>query len=155
MPIEIPIQIQITSQPFDPWLTLQQFQNQQLPPGQYGATSIFIGTMRDFNEEQAITALWLEHYPGMTEQALQQLAQTASARWPLLAILIQHRVGAIVPTEPIVLVSTWAAHRSATFEATRYLMEALKQQAPFWKRETLATGAQRWVSQNTPGYHTS
>lgn len=148
--IETKINIEIRPQPFDPWAELPLFQ-QQLAPGQYGATAVFIGTLRDFNQGDNITALWMEHYPGMTDRYLQQLVTEAQTRWPLLAVLLLHRVGELLPNMPIVLVAVWSAHRQAAFEANRYLMEALKSQAPFWKRETLADGKLRWVTHNTAG----
>ena len=107
--------------------------------------------MRDFNEGDEVQGMFLEHYPGMTEKALQAIAEQASERWALLDVLIVHRVGELLPGEPIVLVAVWSAHRKAAFEACREVMETLKSCAPFWKREQLAEG-QRWVEKNTTGY---
>jgi molybdopterin synthase catalytic subunit len=84
----------------------------------------------------------------MTEAYLQRLVQEAHDRWPLLDALVLHRVGALVPGDPIVLVAVWSAHRGAAFEACRYLIEELKHRAPFWKREKLAD-RERWVEGNT------
>lgn len=104
--------------------------------------------MRDFNEGTSVRAMTLEHYPGMTENHLEQIGQDAKAHWPILDGLIIHRVGEVQPGDPIVLIAVWSAHRSAAFEACRFLIEDLKSRAPFWKQETLAEGA-RWVEKNT------
>ena len=115
----------------------------------YGATASFVGTMRDFNEGDDVSSLYLEHYPKMTEQQLQELVDKAYDQWSVLHSLIVHRVGLIHPGEPIVLVAVWSAHRAAAFDACRYLMESLKSTAPFWKKEELSNGSQRWVKKNT------
>ena len=106
--------------------------------------------MRDFNEGDAVQEMFLEHYPGMTERYLEKICADAAARWDLLDTLIVHRVGELHPTDPIVLVAVWSAHRKDAFEANRWLMEALKSRAPFWKKEQLKEGS-RWVEHNTPG----
>lgn len=137
---------------FEPWSELRAFQEAALPASAaFGATAAFVGTMRDFNEGDAVAAMTLEHYPGMTERHLAQIITEAKARWPVLECLIVHRVGAILPGEPIVLTAVWSAHRAAAFEACRFLMEELKHRAPFWKKERLADGSERWVEKNTPG----
>jgi molybdopterin synthase catalytic subunit len=107
--------------------------------------------MRDFNEGDAVSAMTLEHYPEMTEKQLQQIIDEAQRRWDIIDALIVHRVGLILPGQPIVLTAVWSAHRAAAFDACRFLMEALKTRATFWKKETLADGDQRWVEKNTPG----
>ena len=107
--------------------------------------------MRDFNEGDTVRDMYLEHYPGMTERHLEDLAAATLQQWSLDDVLIVHRVGHITPAQPIVLVAVWSAHRAAAFEACRQLMETLKHSAPFWKRETLVDGAVRWVDNNTPG----
>jgi molybdopterin synthase catalytic subunit len=86
----------------------------------------------------------------MTERELSRIVDEAARQWPIMQALVLHRVGAIQPGETIVLAATWSAHRAAALEATRYLIKALKQRAPFWKKETLDRGA-RWVEHNTPG----
>jgi molybdopterin synthase catalytic subunit len=144
--------VQIRPAPFDPWQLTQQFQEHRLNHGEYGATASFVGTMRDFNENDDVQAMTLEHYPGMTESQLQAIIDDAHQQWPLLQSLIVHRVGDIAPGDPIVLVVCWSAHRAAAFDACRYLMEALKSRAPFWKKETLADNTERWVEKNTDGY---
>ena len=137
---------------FDPWKALSDYTAEnRLNDGRIGATALFIGSMRDFNVGDDISELFLEHYPGMTERELKLIVAEAEARWPLIDTLLLHRIGQVLPGEYIVLTAVWSAHRAAAFEACRYLMEALKQRAPFWKRETLVDGSYRWVEQNTPG----
>lgn len=144
--------VQIKPTAFDPWQLTQQFQESKLATGEFGATASFVGTMRDFNENDDVKAMTLEHYPGMTESQLQAIINDAQQQWPLLESLIVHRVGNIAPGDPIVLVVCWSAHRAAAFDACRFLMEALKSRAPFWKKETLADNSQRWVEKNTDGH---
>jgi molybdopterin synthase catalytic subunit len=144
--------IDITSKPINPWQRLESYQQQQTDlAGKHGATSVFVGSMRDFNEGDDVTAMQLEHYPGMTEKYLRNIAEQAMQQWSLLDVLIVHRVGAVRPNETIVLLAVWSAHRADAFAACRQLMELLKSQAPFWKQETLHNGASRWVEKNTPG----
>jgi molybdopterin synthase catalytic subunit len=94
----------------------------------------------------------LEHYEGMTEKQLAKIVEQASQQWAVLDALIVHRVGDILPNEPIVLVSVWTMHRGDAFDACRFIMEALKSHAPFWKKELLITDEERWVTHNTDGY---
>jgi molybdopterin synthase catalytic subunit len=137
---------------FDPWKELRNNeQSMQLRPGSFGATAVFLGTMRDFNEGDDIRDMTLEHYPGMTEKHLEAIIEEARSRFDIDAALIIHRVGPIQPADTIVLTAVWSAHRKAAFDANRYLMEELKHRAPFWKKETLNNGSTRWVEQNTPG----
>ena len=144
------MQIDIRTTPFEPYVELQAYQDKQCIAGQYGATAVFIGTMRDFNEGDDVKGMLLEHYPGMTENYLQEISRQAVQNWSLLDSLIIHRVGELKPNEPIVLVAVWSAHRKEAFEASRFLMEELKSKAPFWKKEFLEHG-HRWVQHNTPG----
>lgn len=145
--------IEILNTFFDPWQIQKEYQQKSMQ-GQtaYGATASFIGTMRDFNEGDDVAQMELEHYPQMTEKQLNIIIDTASDKWPIQNTLIVHRVGKILPGEPIMLVAVWSAHRAAAFDACRYLMEELKHRAPFWKKEQLATGDSRWVEKNTDGY---
>lgn len=144
--------IEISTAPLNPWQQLEAYQQQQTAlVGKYGATAVFVGSMRDFNEGDDVAAMELEHYPEMTEKYLRDIAERAMQQWSLLDVMIVHRVGAVHPNETIVLVAVWSAHRADAFEASRQLMELLKSQAPFWKKETLDTGAMRWVEKNTPG----
>lgn len=142
--------VELRSEAFDPWSELAADPHGGLAPGRYGATCAFTGTMRDFNDGSVVEALFLEHYPGMTERQLAALVDEAVGEHGLLAARVVHRVGAIEVGEPIVLVATWAAHRRSAFDGARAVMEALKARAPFWKRETTADGS-RWVAGNTPG----
>lgn len=137
--------IKICDTIFEPFTEIQAHQNKLTLQGKFGATSIFIGTMRDFNEGDDVQAMTLEHYDGMTQKQLAKTIATANAQWQILDCLIVHRVGKILPNEPIVLVAVWSAHRSEAFEACRYLMEELKANAPFWKLEQLASNEKRWV----------
>ncbi|MBL8260285.1 MAG: molybdenum cofactor biosynthesis protein MoaE [Candidatus Competibacteraceae bacterium] len=145
------MKIELRAEPFDPLAELQRHQVERLElKGRYGATAIFIGTMRDYSDRLSIGRMMLEHYPGMTERQLRKLVEIASQQWPLLDALVIHRVGELRPSDPIVLVAVWSAHRAEAFAACRSIMEELKSKAPFWKREDTAAGP-RWVERNTPG----
>lgn len=109
-----------------------------------GAVVNFIGYVRDLNIGQSVNELFLEHYPGMTEKALEQIAEEARQRWPLLGVEIVHRVGALSVCEPIVFVGVSSKHRHMAFEACAFIMDVLKTRAPFWKRESTAQGS-HWV----------
>ena len=143
------MRIEIRHQAIDPWAEVTRYEQVLTRErGSYGACAVFVGTMRDFNEGASVRAMTLEHYPGMTENHLEQIGQEAKARWPILDGLIIHRVGEVQPGDTIVVIAVWSAHRSAAFEACRFLIEDLKSRAPFWKKETLAEG-DRWVEKNT------
>ncbi len=143
----------INSEAFEPWAVLEEYQRGMSHlEGQYGATAVFVGTMRDFNEGDNVTEMFLEHYPDMTERHLEHICQQATGEYHLLETLVVHRVGAIKPNEPIVLVAVWTAHRKQAFEACREIMEDLKSKAPFWKKEQLNDGQDRWIEKNTKGY---
>ncbi len=140
--------VEIRETTFDPWQTISHYQDNVLGhAGLYGATTVFVGTMREFNEEVTVQAMKLEHYPAMTVKYLEKISSQARQRWDILDTLIIHRVGNLQPNDPIVLLAVWAAHRTASFEACRFLIEELKSRAPFWKKETLLDG-ERWVSGN-------
>ena len=109
-----------------------------------GAVASFIGTVRDVNDAATVSTLTLEHYPGMTEKALEAIVGEARARFDIFDALVIHRVGELRPTDQIVLVVVTGAHREAAFDACRFLMDYLKTRAPFWKKERTPTGA-RWV----------
>jgi molybdopterin synthase catalytic subunit len=143
---------EIRSQGFDPWKEVLDYQQSHLDRhGKYGATTIFVGTMRDFNEGDRVQSMVLEHYPGMTEKHLQAIAARAMSKWDdIQDTLIIHRTGEVRPNDPIVLIAVWSGHRAAAYEANRYIMEDLKSKAPFWKKETLEAGASRWVERNNP-----
>jgi molybdopterin synthase catalytic subunit len=110
-----------------------------------GGIAVFVGTVREQSGNSTITAMTLEHYPGMTERALSAIEAEARARWPLQASLIIHRYGRLAPGDDIVLVMTAAAHRQMALESCAFLIDWLKTKAPFWKREETASGAQ-WVA---------
>lgn len=145
--------VEVRESRLEPWEELrryeQQLDRQSGMPGKFGAAASFIGTMRDFNDATPVSAMTLEHYAGMTEKYLARIAEEAQRRWGVIDLLIVHRVGALLPGDPIVLIGVWAAHRAAAFEACRYLIEELKARAPFWKKEETG-GEERWVEQNTP-----
>lgn len=109
-----------------------------------GAVASFTGLVRDIADEQAVSALTLEHYPGMTEKKLAEIEDEANRRWPLQAILIIHRYGRMEPGEPIVLVAAASMHRAAALEACAFLIDWLKTKAPFWKLEE-GDGKAAWV----------
>lgn len=110
-----------------------------------GGSVVFVGTMRDLSEGAAVSAMTLEHYPGMTEKALGEIDAEAHRRWPLLDTLIVHRYGKLLPGDDIVLVIATAKHREAAFEACHFLIDWLKTKAPFWKLESGAQG-DTWVA---------
>ena len=109
-----------------------------------GAVVSFVGTVRDLNEGAAVSAMELEHYPVMTERALEQIVEQAKARWPIFDALVIHRIGPMQPLEQIVLVAVTSPHRGEAFAACEFIMDYLKTQAPFWKKEQTPEGA-RWV----------
>jgi len=109
-----------------------------------GAVVSFVGTVRDMNDGDRVAELELEHYPGMTERSLEGIVEQARARWPLYGALVVHRVGPMQPLEQIVLVACSAAHRGEAFAACEFIMDYLKTEAPFWKKEQTPQGA-RWV----------
>ena len=142
--------IKLLEEPFNPWEIIQQEQD-TLPTGSYGATTVFIGTMRDFNDDQQVSKMTLEHYPGMTEKELEKINVELEKKWAIDHSLIAHRVGDVFPNDPIVVVAVWSARRKDAYEANRYIMEALKTNAPFWKKELTEQG-EVWVEKNSPGY---
>jgi molybdopterin synthase catalytic subunit len=109
-----------------------------------GAVVSFIGTVRDMNEGSGVNSMTLEHYPGMTEKALDSIVVQANQRWNLENVLVIHRVGALLPLDQIVLVAVSSAHRGEAFAACEFVMDYLKTDAPFWKKEQTPEGA-RWV----------
>ncbi|CDY75608.1 Molybdenum cofactor biosynthesis protein MoaE [Caballeronia glathei] len=109
-----------------------------------GAVACFVGTVRDLNEGSAVETMELEHYPGMTEKSLEAIAAQARERWPGSDVLIVHRIGKLKPLDQIVLVATTAMHRADAFESCAFVMDYLKTQAPFWKKEKTEAG-ERWV----------
>lgn len=110
-----------------------------------GAVVSFTGTVRDINEGDEVSVLELEHYPGMTEKALEKIRLEAHNRWDLESSLIIHRIGKMYPTDQIVLVAVASRHRENAFYAAHFIMDYLKTNAPFWKKETLPDSSERWV----------
>ena len=109
-----------------------------------GAVAAFIGQVRDLNNGDQVSTLMLEHYPGMTEKALESIVEEASRRWDIFDALVVHRVGELKPTDQIVLVVVSGAHRGEAFAACEFIMDYLKTEAPFWKKEQTPAG-ERWV----------
>ncbi|MGH6854366.1 MAG: molybdenum cofactor biosynthesis protein MoaE [Aestuariivirga sp.] len=134
--------IRIQSEAFDPGDELARL---KAGNPNIGGTVVFLGSVRDVSDGNAVSAITLEHYPGMTEKALEEIDAEARRRWPLDASLIVHRYGRLRPGEDIVLVITASAHREAAFEACHFLIDWLKTKAPFWKFEEGARSAQ-WVA---------
>ena len=111
---------------------------------QIGAVACFVGLVRDLNDSSHVSEMTLEHYPGMTEKALEEIVAQAKQRWNIDDALVVHRIGALKPTDQIVLVATTGAHRSEVFASCEFIMDYLKTQAPFWKKEQTEQGS-RWV----------
>jgi molybdopterin synthase catalytic subunit len=109
-----------------------------------GAVCTFVGTVRDRNDGQGVQSMELEHYPGMTEKAIEAMIDEAHRRFDLFGARVIHRVGVLQPMDQIVLVAVTSAHRGESFQACEFLMDYLKTQAPFWKKEQTPAGA-RWV----------
>ena len=109
-----------------------------------GAVVSFLGTVRDMNDGSQVKGMTLEHYPGMTEKALQEILDQAKARWDIYQTLVIHRVGPLLPEDQIVLVAVTSAHRGEAFATCEFIMDYLKTAAPFWKKEDTPEGA-RWV----------
>lgn len=109
-----------------------------------GAITSFVGTVRDMNEGSRVQAMTLEHYPGMTEKALEAIVADAKSRWDIRDALVIHRVGPLLPADQIVLVAVSSAHRGESFQACEFIMDYLKTAAPFWKKEDTPEGG-RWV----------
>ncbi|MGE0310463.1 MAG: molybdopterin synthase catalytic subunit MoaE [Lautropia sp.] len=109
-----------------------------------GAVACFIGTVRDVNDGSGVATMTLEHYPGMTEKSLRSILEKAARRWRLIDGLVIHRIGELAPTDQIVLVAITSAHRGDAFAACEFVMDFLKTDAPFWKKESTPAG-ERWV----------
>ena len=134
-------QIQIQNEPLDiPALQAELWAGNPA----VGAVVSFVGLMRDMNGGEPVESMVLEHYPGMTEKALEEIVAEAQERWSLLGMRVVHRVGELRPLDPIVLVAVAAAHRGEAFQACEFVIDYLKTRAPFWKKERTATG-ERWV----------
>lgn len=113
--------------------------------GHSGAIVIFTGLVRDLEPAVTVSTLELQHYPGMTERVLRDIAATAMRRWSLNAVRIVHRIGRLAPAEQIVFVGAASTHRAAAFQGCEYIMDCLKTQAPFWKKIVATDGGERWA----------
>jgi molybdopterin synthase catalytic subunit len=133
--------VSIQSHDFDLGAEVAQLREQD---ARVGAVCSFIGTVRDRNDGQSVSSMELEHYPGMTESAIEAMIDAAFQRFDLYAARVIHRVGLLQPRDQIVLVAVTSAHRGESFQACEFLMDYLKTQAPFWKKEQTPEGA-RWV----------
>ena len=109
-----------------------------------GAVCSFIGTVRDRNDGSSVSSMELEHYPGMTEKSIEAMIDEAVARFDIFGVRVVHRVGLLQPLDQVVMVAVTSAHRGTSFQACEFLMDYLKTQAPFWKKEQTPKGA-RWV----------
>ena len=137
--------IEIINEEFDPWQKLVDYKQSKLnQKNNIGACSVFLGTMRDINSGDKIKSMELQHYPDMTEKYLEKIVESATNKFKIIDCIVLHRVGFVNPSDPIVLVATWSQHREDAFEATRQIMESLKNEAPFWKKESTDKGF-RWV----------
>jgi len=132
--------IKVQTEPFD----IAAVQDELRSDSGVGAVVTFIGQMRDMNEGDEVACMTLEHYPGMTEKALEAIVSEADERWDLMGIRVIHRVGELKPLDPIVLVAVASAHRGEAFQACEFVIDYLKTRAPFWKKEQTPQG-ERWV----------
>lgn len=135
----MPIRIQLEDFDLSTEITQLRASNPQI-----GAVVTFLGTVRDINDGASVAAMELEHYPGMTEAALEEIVTLAKSRWDIFDTLVIHRVGPLKPLDQIVLVAVSSAHRGEAFAACEFIIDYLKTQAPFWKKEHTPQGA-RWV----------
>jgi molybdopterin synthase catalytic subunit len=135
------IDIHIATEAFDPWTAQADLARNA---AHSGALAAFVGLMRDHNAGHRVGSMTLEHYPGMTEAALTEIAEEAAERFALHRVRVVHRVGRLLPEDPIVLVAVTAAHRGEAFRGCEFLMDYLKTRAPFWKKEQTDQG-ERWV----------
>jgi molybdopterin synthase catalytic subunit len=145
------MRVEILTRPFKPYSEVDAFEAAMARQGRHGATAVFVGTMRSFNDGRTVDSMLLEHYPEMTERHLRAICEEAERRWKVMDILLLHRAGEVHVGEAIVLVAVWAAHRGDAADACRFIIEDLKARAPFWKKEKSGDSA-RWVEHNTSGY---
>ena len=135
------MRIRVQAEPFDAGRELERLHEDV--PG-VGAVASFLGVVRNENDERSVGSMFLEHYPGMTERAIERIVRDARSRWPLSAVTVIHRIGALSPGDPIVLVAAASSHRGDAFQACEFIMDFLKTKAPFWKKEATPAG-ERWV----------
>jgi len=135
----------VSDEAFQPWQVLADYERERAGlGGQYGATAVFVGTMRNLSHGHTVEAMTLEHYPGMAEKYLARVCEEAVGKWGVLDCFVRHRYGRILPDESIVLVATWSQHRKQALAACQYIIDELKIRAPFWKQEVTDTG-RSWV----------
>ena len=134
--------VRIQEEPFDAGTLIAQ--THRANP-KVGAVASFIGLVRDLNEGSDVSEMTLEHYPGMTERAIENICREAAERWEVLDARVVHRVGTLRPTDPIVIVVVASGHRGDAFAACEFIMDFLKTRAPFWKKERTG-GGERWVA---------
>ena len=135
--------ISVQTGDFDPGVELERLHGRLA--GRAGAVVSFTGLVRDLNQGETVSRMTLEHYPGMTEKALAAIESEARERWELVDSISIHRVGPLSPTDRIVFVAAASAHRNSAFRACEFMIDTLKTNAPFWKKEATTSGA-RWVS---------
>ena len=135
------LSVRVQSAPFDIGAGIDRM---RAGDARIGAIATFIGTVRDVNDAARVTAMELEHYPGMTERSLGEITGDAARRWNILGASIVHRIGTLMPADPIVMVVVTSAHRRDAFAACEFIMDYLKTRAPFWKKESTPAG-DRWV----------
>ena len=133
--------VSVQTEDFDAGLEISRLRNARKDTG---AVVSFIGLVRDLNEGDQVSQLTLEHYPGMTEKALEAIVRQAQNRWAIFDAIVIHRVGTLQAMEQIVLVAVSSAHRSEAFKACEFIMDYLKTEAPFWKKERTQSG-ERWL----------
>jgi molybdopterin synthase catalytic subunit len=133
--------VRVQTQDFDAGFEISLLRNARKDTG---AVVSFIGQVRDLNDGDTVSLLTLEHYPGMTEKALEAIVSQAQSRWDIFDSVVIHRVGTLQPTDQIVLVAVSSAHRGEAFKACEFIMDYLKTEAPFWKKEVTNQG-ERWV----------
>jgi molybdopterin synthase catalytic subunit len=133
--------VRVQTEDFDAGFEINQLRSARKD---VGAVVSFVGQVRDINEGDEVSQLTLEHYPGMTEKSLEAIIAQAKARWNIIDVLIIHRVGTLQPCDQIVLVAVSGGHRGEAFSACEFVMDYLKTEAPFWKKEATPSG-ERWV----------
>ena len=139
------MRVRIQSESFDTGAEIERLRRSS---ARIGAIASFVGVVRDLNDDADVHAMALEHYPGMTERAIEKIVREAMERWSLIDASVVHRVGRLEPHDPIVLVVTASAHRHQAFHACEFIMDYLKTRAPFWKKESTPEG-ERWVGART------
>lgn len=142
--------VELREASFDPWQWVADV-DARWPTETLGAAAVFVGRMRDHHAGRVVREMWLEHYPGMTERRLAEVALDVARSAPVRALAVVHRVGRVRPGDALVVVAAWSGHRNAAQDAGRALLERVKFEVPLWKRETLADGRSEWVMRNTDG----